>query len=106
MAKYLLEACYTEQGLKGLMKEGGTSRRKAVEDMLKAVGGKLDAFYYAFGDTDVFCLVDVPDHVTTLALTLAVNAAGAATLKTTVLLTPEDVDQATKKTVQYRLPAK
>ena len=106
MAKYLYEGCYTEQGLKGLMKEGGSSRRQVVEAMLKELGGKLEAFYYAFGDNDVYCIVDVPDHVTTAAVIFAVNASGAAKLKTTVLLTPEDVDQATKESVHYRPPAK
>ena len=106
MAKYLYEACYTEQGLKGLIKEGGSSRRQAIEGMVKELGGKLEAFYYAFGNTDVYCIVDVPDHVTTAAVTFAVNASGAAKLKTTVLMTPEDVDKATKKTVHYRPPTK
>ena len=106
MGKYLYEGCYTEQGLKGLMKEGGSSRRQVVEAMVKELGGKLEAFYYAFGDKDVYCIVDVPDHVTTTAVVLAVNASGAAKLKTTVLITPEDVDKATKKTINYRPPTK
>lgn len=106
MAKYFLQASYTEEGLKGLLKEGGSKRRAAVEETIKGLGGKLEAFYYAFGDSDALVIVDVPDHVTATAASLTVNASGAARVKTTVLITPEEVDQATKKTVHYRPPGK
>ena len=108
MPKYLFHASYTEAGLKGLLKEGGSSRREAVAQALKGLGGTLDAFYYAFGDTDVFCIVDLPDNVSTLAASLVINAAGTAKVKTTVLVTPEEVDLAAKKgaemSAEYRPP--
>lgn len=104
MAKYLLEASYTAEGAKGLAKEGGSSRRKKVEKMIKAVDGRLEAFYYAFGPTDAYLIVDVPDSVTAAALSLAVNQSGAVQLRTHVLLTPEEMDQATKKIVKYKAP--
>ena len=104
MAKYLLEASYTAEGVKGLAKEGGSSRRKKVEKMIRAVDGRLEAFYYAFGTTDAYLIVDVPDAVTAAALSLAVNQSGAVQLKTHVLLTPEEMDQATKKIVKYKAP--
>ena len=104
MPKYLFQASYTEEGLKGLLKEGGSKRRAAVEEAIKGLGGTLEAFYYAFGDTDVFTLVDLPDNVSTTAFALITTAAGTAKVKTTVLITPEEVDQATKKTVRYRPP--
>jgi len=103
MAKYLVEGTYGDS-VKGLVKEGGTSRRSAVEAMVSSLGGKVEAFYFAFGDTDVFVIADLPDNATAAALSLAVNAAGAVALKVTVLLTPEEIDAATKKNINYRAP--
>ena len=104
MAKYLIQADYVGEGIKGLLKEGGSSRRDAVHKLLASVGGKVESFYYAFGDTDAFVIVDVPDNVTAAAIALTVGASGAVNLKTTVLMTPEEVDQATKKSPTYRAP--
>ena len=106
MPKYLVQANYVGEGVKALCKEGGSSRRAAVEKLFDSVGGKLEAFYYAFGDTDVFVIADAPDNVSAAALSLAVNASGAATAKVTVLLTAEEIDAAAKKTVSYRAPGK
>lgn len=104
MAKYLFQASYTDAGLEGLLHEGGSSRRAAVEKAVKGIGGTLEAFYYAFGYTDVFCIADLPGNVDAAALALLITAAGGATVKTTVLITPEEVDEATKKTLDYRPP--
>jgi len=104
MAKYMIQANYTSEGLKGLLKDGGTGRRKAVDSLLASVGGKVEGFYYGFGDVDAFVIVDVPDNVTAAAVALTVGASGAVSLKTTVLMTPEEVDQATKKSPAYRAP--
>ena len=104
MAKYLIQASYVGEGIKGLLKEGGSARRAAVEKLLASVGGKVDSFYYAFGDTDAYVIVDAPDNVTTAAVALTVAASGLVTIKSTVLLTPEEVDQATKKSPAYRAP--
>jgi uncharacterized protein with GYD domain len=104
MAKYMIQANYVGEGIRGLLKEGGSSRRDAVEKLLASVGGKVESFYYAFGDTDALVIVDVPDNVTAAAVALTVGASGAVTLKTTVLMTPEEVDQATKKSPAYRAP--
>jgi len=104
MPKYFFQASYTAEGTKGLLKEGGSKRRAMVEGLIKGLGGKLESFYYAFGETDVLGVVDLPDHVSIAALSLAVNASGAVNLKITVLLTPEEIDQAAKKTVPYRPP--
>jgi uncharacterized protein with GYD domain len=89
-----------------LLKEGGSSRRTAIEKLFESVGGTVETIYYAFGDTDVFIIADLPDNVTAAALSLIVNAAGAATAKVTVLLTVEEIDAATKKTPTYRPPGK
>ena len=106
MPKYLYQASYTPEGTKGLLRDGGSKRRAAVEEVAKALGGKVEAFYYAFGESDVFVIVDVPDHTSAAAVSLAVNASGAVKLKTTVLMTPEEMDAATKKSVSYRPPGK
>ena len=104
MPKHLVQANYVGEGLKGLLKEGGSSRRAAVEKLLGSVGGRVEVFYYAFGDTDAFVIVDVPDNVTAAALSLAINATAAVTVRITVLLTAEEIDAAAKKTLAYRPP--
>lgn len=97
MPKYLYLASYTNQGLPGLLKEGGTGRRTAVQQALEGFGCKLEAFYYAFGETDLYVIVDAPDNEAAAAVSLAVNAPGTADVKTVVLMTPEEMDNATKK---------
>ena len=105
MPKYLFQTSYTSERAKGLLKEGGTKRRAAVEQLIKSVGGKLEAFYFALGESDVFLLVDAPDNASVVAVSLTTAAAGVVTnLRTSVLLTPEDMDQATKQSVSYRPP--
>jgi uncharacterized protein with GYD domain len=106
MAKYLIEASYTAEGIKGVLKEGGTGRRAAVSAALKSMGGKIESMYYAFGDTDVYVVIDVPDNVTAAALAMGISATGTVRLKTTVLLTIDEIDQASKKTLAYRAPGR
>ncbi len=105
-AKYLWQANYVGEGLKGLLKEGGSARRAAVEKIAASMGGKLEAFYYAFGETDLYAIADMPDNVSTAAFALTIAASGAVTLKTVVLMTPEEIDQAAKKTPSYRPPGR
>lgn len=104
MPKFLIKASYTSDGVKGLLKEGGSSRRAAVHKMVEALGGKLEAFYYSYGMDDVYAITDVPDAKAGLAMSLAINATGAVHLSTTPLITPEDVDAACKTAVSYRAP--
>lgn len=104
MAKYLFHGSYTVEGLKGLIKEGGTGRREATEQLAKSLGGTLEAYYFAFGDNDFYVIVDAPDNVSSCAAALIANASGATKVKTVALLTPEEIDQAVKKTVDYRPP--
>ena len=106
MPKYLVNASYTDAGLKGLLRDGGSKRREVVAQLVKGLGGKLEAFYYAFGDDDIFAIMDLPDNVSATATSLVINAAGAAKMKITVLLTPEEVDQATKTSVDYSPPGR
>jgi len=102
--KYLIQASYTAEGAKGLLKDGGSKRRDAAEQALKSAGGKLETFYFAFGDTDAFVIVDAPDHATVSAASLTISASGAVRTRTVVLLTPEELDQAAKKGVKYQAP--
>ncbi len=104
MPKYLITASYTAEGAKGVLKEGGTKRRQAAEQAIKSAGGKLEAFYFAFGENDAYVVIDAPDHATVVGASVAINASGAVHTKTVVLLTPEEVDQAMKKSVTYRAP--
>jgi uncharacterized protein with GYD domain len=106
MSKYLLQASYTPEGVKGLLKDGGSGRKKAVTELMQSLEGKLEAFYFAYGDTDVFCIIDVPEPSMAAAAALAVSASGAVRCKTTVLITPEEMDKATKKTARYTPPGK
>jgi len=105
MSKYLFEARYTTEGAKGLLHEGGTGRRAAIEKMVRSLGGEIVDIYYAFGDVDVYVIADLPDNVSAAAVALAVNHSGGATTKTVVLMTLDEVDKACHKTVSYRPPA-
>lgn len=104
MPKYMIQASYVGEGLKGLLNEGGTKRRETVANAIEGMGGTLESFYYAYGDYDVVGIADMPDNVSSVAFSLMVNASGVINAKTTVLLTPEEIDQATKKTVKFRPP--
>jgi len=104
MPKFLAHGSYTEAGLKGLLKEGGTKRREAVKKAIESVGGTLEAFYFAFGDSDFYFIVDSPDNVSILTGSLLANATGTVSFKNIVLITPEEVDQAVKNTVDWRPP--
>lgn len=104
MAKYLIQANYVGEGAKGLLKEGGSSRQAVVEKLIASQGGRVESFYYAFGEVDLFVIAEMPDHATMAAIALLIGSTGAVTLKTTVLLTPEEIDAAAKKTPVYRAP--
>lgn len=104
MAKYLIVASYTDSGIKGIIAKGGTARREAVERMAAELGGHVESFYFAFGEGDAFVTVDLPDNVGAAAVGLAVGATGMATVRTTVLLTPEEIDRAAATTVNYAPP--
>ena len=104
MPKYLVQVSYTAEGAKGLLKDGGSKRRQAAKALVEGLGGKFEALYFAFGSTDAFAIADLPDNAAAAAVALAVSASGAAAAKTTVLMTPEEMDQAAKKTARYTPP--
>ncbi len=106
MPKYLFTGSYSTEGLKGLISDGGTKRRDVAKKAVESVGGRLEAFYFAFGDTDIAGIADVPDNVSAAAISLAISATGAFSFKTTVLLTPEEMDEATRKEITYRPPGR
>jgi uncharacterized protein with GYD domain len=104
MPKYLIKASYTAEGARGIAKEGGTSRRDTVDKLAQNSGGTMESFYFAFGDDDAYVTCDLPDNATAAAVALAVNSSGAAQVRTVVLMTPEELDEATRTSVDYRPP--
>ena len=106
MPKYLIVGSYTAEGAKGLLKDGGSKRRQVAEAAFKSIGGKIEQFYYALGENDLYVIVDAPDNVSLAAASLTISAGGGVRAKTIVLLTPEEIDQATKKTMNYQPPGR
>ena len=106
MPKYLLEVNYTQPGVQALLDKGGTARKNAASVAAKSLGGKIEAFYFAFGSVDAYTIVDMPDEASAAALALTVSASGAVTIKTVALLAPSDIDAAAEKKVTYRPPGR
>jgi uncharacterized protein with GYD domain len=104
MGKFLVTASYPAEGAKGVLEKGGTARQAAIEAMVEGVGGRVESFYFAFGEDDVYLVLDLPDNAAAAAVTLRVNAAGRARAKTVVLLTPEEIDAAAQQQVDYAPP--
>ena len=104
MKKYLIKASYNANGTKGLIEDGGSKRKSEIQKMLEGVGGKLESFYFAFGEHDVYVIMELPDDISAAAVGLGVNSSGLVSVTTTVLLSPEDMDKASKKSIGYRAP--
>jgi uncharacterized protein with GYD domain len=104
MPKFLVQARYTTEGVKGLVSDSGSGRRADVQAAVKSLGGKVEAFYYVFGDDDAVMIVDLPNNVAVAALALSTSGSGAVRIRTTPLFTVEDVDQALEMKTQYRAP--
>ena len=104
MPKYLFHGSYTEEGLKGLLKDGGTKRQEAVKQAIESMGGTLEAYYFAFGDNDFYFIADSPDNINAVAGSILSSASGTVKVNITVLLTPEEIDEAVKKTIDWRPP--
>ena len=104
MPKYLICGSYVDEGLKGLLKDGGTKRMEATKQAVESLGGTLETYYFAYGDNDFYFIVDQPENVNLIAGILLANASGAVKLKTIPLITPEEVDEAVKKTMDWRPP--
>jgi uncharacterized protein with GYD domain len=104
MPKYLLQITYTLDGVKGVVSKGGSARKAAGQAAAESVGGTLESIYFAFGSTDVFAIAELPNNAAAAALALTVSGAGGATVNTVVLLTPEEIDEATQTVVQYTPP--
>ena len=106
MAKYLFQITYTEIGFQSILAEGGSKRKEAIEVAIKSLNGWLEALYYSFGETDMFIVCELPDNVSAAAFSMIASSGGAARVKTTVLISAEEIDRATKKTIDYRPPGK
>jgi uncharacterized protein with GYD domain len=105
MPKYLVQGSYTDQGLKGLLKEGGSKRRVMVEKLAEEMGGKLEVFYFAFGGDDFVIILDLPGNIDMAATAIVAQASGMVKSRVTVLMAPEDVDQAVQRKVDFRPPS-
>jgi uncharacterized protein with GYD domain len=104
MPKYLLKASYNAEGVRGVMKEGGTKREAAARALVESLGGKIEAFYFAHGEADAIVICDFPNQASGLAAVMAVNASGLVTGTTIPLITSAEVDAAAKMTGTYRAP--
>jgi uncharacterized protein with GYD domain len=104
MAKYLFRASLTAEGLRGMLKEGGSARREVVRKAIEGLGGTLEAFYFGFGDEDVYLLADLPDNSAAAAFSTHTSSSGTVAVSTTVLITPEEMDAASKQSVDWRPP--
>ena len=102
--RFLWKVSYTQVGAKGLLKEGGSSRRQMVEKLVSNMGGSLETFYFAFGESDAYVIGELPENMDAAAIAMTVGAAGGATVETVVLMTPDEVDRAVEKMVEYRAP--
>lgn len=104
MPKYLLRSQFTTEGMKGLMKEGGTARREAVERTIQSLGGRFESMHWAFGENDTYIIADMPSNVSAATMGMAISATGAVRVNTVVLLTPEEIDEAVRQKTEYRAP--
>jgi uncharacterized protein with GYD domain len=100
----MFQGSYTREGIQGVLKEGGSGRVDAIGKMLADMGGQLESFYFAFGEDDIVVIAELPDSASAAAVGMAVGAGGGARTRTTILMTAEEVDAASHKTVGYRAP--
>lgn len=104
MAKFLAKASYGADGVRGVIKEGGSARVAAVTKLTKKAGGKVEAFYFAYGEWDAYLILDLPDDASAVGLSMAVNASGVVKLQLVPLLTAAQIDAGVKKMVAYTPP--
>jgi len=104
MAKYLFHGSYTEAGIKGVLKDGGSGRRKAVDALAQSLGGTVDSTYWAFGKDDFYVIADLPSQAAAAALAATTGASGSVSISTVVLLTAEDLDAAVQLHPEYHKP--
>ena len=104
MPKYLITGDYTVEGIKGVLAEGGSGRVNAVRSLIESLGGTLESMYFAFGENTFYITADMPSNTAAAAASLVATAAGGAKVRTVVLLTPAEVDAATKLSPTYRPP--
>ncbi len=105
MAKYLIKASYSPEGLKGVMSKGGSARAEAIEKLASGVGGTVDGVYFSFGSDDLYAIVEAPSHEAMAAIAGTVGQTGAVSkYETVVLLTPAQLDQAAHINIDYSPP--
>ncbi len=100
MAKYLFQITYTDTGFQEILKEGGSIRRQKIDTAVRSLNGWLEAIYFSFGEADMFVITELPDNISAAALSMIISSGGAARLKTTVLIAPEEIDKAAQETAR------
>ena len=104
MPKFLYKVNLSAEGMRGTLEEGGVARRNAIAELARSLGGSLEAFYYAFGETDAYVIIDVPDAETAAATAITVSLSGVGSIETVVLIDPEQIDAIAAKSIDYRPP--
>jgi len=104
MPKFLIQASYTSEGAGGVAEKGGSARRDAVSELIASAGGQMECFYFGFGDADALVIADLPSNETAIAIALSINRSSTTKIRTVVLLTPEQVDEAARALPDYRAP--
>lgn len=106
MPKYLYHGSYTDKGLQGLMKDGGSKRVEITKKAIESLGGKMESYYFALGGIDFYIIAEAPDNVNAITGSLIANASGTVEINTTVLISPEEVDLAVRQTMDWSPPGK
>jgi len=106
MPKFLVEASYTAEGLKGLQKDKAEGRTNALKNALRSVDGQLECIYWCLGEKDVVLIADLPNIGAAAALASTACASGLVRTKTTQLLSASELDAALQKQVDYRAPGR
>jgi len=104
MPHFMIRASYTTEGIQGVIKEGAASRLDVVNQLAASLGGSVEAAYWAFGEDDFLAILELPDNAAAAAAVSTVAATGAVTIRTVVLLTAAEVDEARTRTASYRPP--
>lgn len=105
MPKYLFRGSYSQEGIKGVKKEGGSARRDVATALAEGLGGRLETFHFAFGAHDFYAIADLPDNAAAIALAATIGGSGAmSSFETVPLVTPEEADEAARRSVNYRPP--
>jgi uncharacterized protein with GYD domain len=104
MPKYIFQAMYSGEGIRGLEKDKALGRKAVLGTAVESLAGKLEALYWTFGEHDWVLLADLPDNASATAFSLAVSRSGLLRVVTTTLVSAEEMDAAFQKKVNFKAP--